>query len=374
MRWCIGQGVRRWFAAAGILLLTGCVGQQAPQAEPAGRTEGLYYEASGISPDAVLLTVDGRDVPAWRYFYWLTWGCDQLRTAYLDAGLALNWAETVEGVPLSDYVRQQALENTVLYAVVENWAEAYGVTISETDQTELDELWKSQAKEVGGEDNYLALMAQRGLDRTEAEVLCQDALRYRKLYRLFETPGSALSPDSGAVAAFAAERGYRTVDWLIVPVEDGTDRESARQQAASLFAQLNGSDDPFAAFDALSDTYGGDSGAGKTFLPDADILPQTVTAAAQTLEEGQWSGILEAENGFYILLRRPLDEEAVCPDYFDDLLAQAAQGAEVVTASAYDTLEAPAFYERLTAARTGSEHPNDDSAENPTEDSSSSTN
>ena len=39
---------------------------------------GLYYDASGISPDAVLLTVDGRDVTAGRYFYWLTDACDSM--------------------------------------------------------------------------------------------------------------------------------------------------------------------------------------------------------------------------------------------------------------------------------------------------------
>lgn len=62
---------RRHFAALGLavllaLSLAGCGGEKAEEE----RTSGLYYEACGISPDAVLLTVDGREVPAWRYLYW----------------------------------------------------------------------------------------------------------------------------------------------------------------------------------------------------------------------------------------------------------------------------------------------------------------
>lgn len=344
--------MKRWMLwVCGLLLLSGCA--LSPEPTPQGRTEGLFYEASGISPDAVLLTVDGRDVPAWRYFYWLTWGCDQLRTAYLDAGFALDWSETVEGTPLSEYVRQQALENTALYATVENWAETYGVTVTASDQDEWKAIWTAQAEEVGGEENYLALMAQRGLDVSEIEVLCQDVLRYRKLYQLFETPGSALAPAAGAVEAFAAEQGYQTIDWLMVPVTADSSRESCRQTASALFSQINESSEPLAVFNTLSETYGGDSGKGRTFLPDADVLPKTVQAAARSLDEGQWSGILEADDGFYILLCRPLDTSAVRADYFDDLLNHAAEQADIQMSDAYQALEAPAFYERLTAARAG---------------------
>lgn len=346
---------RRHFAALGLavllaLSLAGCGGEKAEEE----RTSGLYYEACGISPDAVLLTVDGREVPAWRYLYWLTWGCDQLSEAYDAAGLTLDWSETVEGTDLASYVRQQALDNTVLYATVENWAEQYQVEITEADQPELDSLWAKQAEEAGGEEEYLAQMADRGLERSEAEALCADALLYRKLSQLSAESGSAVAPAEGAVEAFAEEQGYLTLEWLTVPVDEEADRESCRQQAASLFSQINASTDPAAAFAALEETYGTGEG-GRTFLPGRGILPAAVEEAAETLEEDQWSGILEADDGFYLLLRRPLDTDAVAADYFDSRLQQAAQEADIVTTSAFDALEVPAFYERLTAARDRAE-------------------
>lgn len=346
---------RRQFAALGLAALlafslAGCGGKKADE----GRTSGLYYEAAGISPDAVLLTVDGREVPAWRYLYWLTWGCDQLKAAYDAAGLTLDWSETLEGTDLADYVRQQALDNTVLYATVENWAEQYQVEITDADQPQMDSLWAKQAEEAGGEEEYLAQMADRGLERSEAEALCEDALLYRKLSQLSAESGSILAPGEGAVEAFAEEQGYLTLEWLVVPVTDEADRESCREQAASLFSQINASADPPAAFAALEETYGTGDGA-RTFLPGAGVLPEAVEEAAKTLEEGQWSGILEADDGFYLLLRRPLDTAAVAADYFDSRLQQAAREAEVTTTSAFNNLEVPAFYERLTAARDGAE-------------------
>ena len=154
--------------------------------------------------------------------------------------------------------------------------------------------------------------------------------------------------------AFAQEQGYLTLEWLVVPVTEEADRESCRQQAASLFSQINASTDPSAAFAALEETYGTGEG-GRTFLPGRGILPAAVEEAAETLEEDQWSGILEADDGFYLLLRRPLDTDAVAADYFDSRLQQAAQEADITTTSTFDALEVPAFYERLTAARDRAE-------------------
>ena len=84
-------------------------------------------------------------------------------------------------------------------------------------------------------------------------------------------------------------------------------------------------------------------------------LRTAVEEASETLEEDQWSGILEADDGFYLLLRRPLDTGAVAADYFDSRLQQAAQEADITTTSTFDALEVPAFYERLTAARDRAE-------------------
>ena len=74
-------------------------------------------------------------------------------------------------------------------------------------------------------------------------------------------------------------------------------------------------------------------------------------AAAQALEEGQFSGVVEADDGFYLILRKPVDLEAVAPDYFDALLQAAADSADISTTRTYADLDVSRFYDELIAAR-----------------------
>lgn len=69
--------------------------------------EDLLSQASGIPSDEVLLTVDGREVEAWRYLYWLAYTCDAIQTAYDDAGAELDWDADMEAGTLSDYAGEQ---------------------------------------------------------------------------------------------------------------------------------------------------------------------------------------------------------------------------------------------------------------------------
>ena len=60
------------------LCLTACGGGD-------GDGEGqpsLLETASGLEETSVLLTIDGREIPAWRYLYWLAYTCDQIAERY----------------------------------------------------------------------------------------------------------------------------------------------------------------------------------------------------------------------------------------------------------------------------------------------------
>ncbi len=78
---------------------------------------------------------------------------------------------------------------------------------------------------------------------------------------------------------------------------------------------------------------------GYTFTVGDGTLPAACEEAAQALEEGQFSGVVEADDGFYLILRKPLDLDAVAPDYFDALLQAAADSADVSTTRTYEDLD-----------------------------------
>ena len=313
-------------ALGAALSLTACGG---------GDTEGgLLCEASGIRPDTVLLSVDGRDVSAQRYLYWLAYACDYIAD-YYDSGEGIQWGDTVSGQSLEDYAKDQALQNAALYATVETWAEDYGCTLTDEDRTAMDREWAARAAQYGGEEAYLAVLARMGLDRAEAEAISGDYYLYEHLYDLYCTEGSELAPAEHDLETFAQEQGYLTVDhiWLSTAAVD-----------------------PAHDFAVLAATYSDETDrdqhpSGYTFTVGDGTLPAACEEAAQALEEGQFSGVVEADDGFYLILRKPVDLEAVAPDYFDALLQAAADSADISTTRTYADLDVSRFYDELIAAR-----------------------
>ena len=91
--------------------------------------------------------------------------------------------------------------------------------------------------------------------------------------------------------------------------------------------------------------------SGYTFTVGDGTLPAACEEAAQALEEGQFSGVVEADDGFYLILRKHVDLEAVAPDYFDALLQAAADSADISTTRTYADLDVSRFYDELIAAR-----------------------
>ena len=319
-----------------ILCLSGCSARE---------EASLLGKAADLGEEVVLLTVDGREVPAWRYLYWLAFTCDQVREKYKDSGLTLDWKTPVTGGTLADYAKDQALANTALYATVENWAEQYGCVLSEKERASLNELWEGQSEAHGGEEAYLKELAGLGLDRLRAEELSEVGMLYAKLYELVLTEGSELSERLGSVEGL-------TVDRILIGA--GEDREAAREKAAEVFSRLNGAEDPAAAFPALA-AEGDDTAGPRMFLPGDGTLPLSLEEAAQALEEGQYSGILESEEGFSILRRLASEGTVLAGEAFDRLLQEAAEGALIRTVPAYDELDAAAFDEALAALREAEE-------------------
>lgn len=318
------------------LLLTACGGRQ--------ETRSFYEEAAGIPEDAILLTVDGREIPAWRYLYWLACTCDYLQERYREEGVTLDWSAPLEGGTLADYAKDQALANTALYAAVESLAEESDVALAEADRAALAAAWEEKAAEYGGEDLYLAALAQLGLSRGQAEELAGTGRLYAKLYANYMAGEGPLSPPE------EPGEGPLTVDRILIRA-DG-DRETAREQAAEVFARLNEAADKEAVFPALAAE--GDDPAGPRPAADGGLAPSLAEAAA-LLAPGQCSGILESDEGFSILLRCEASPENAASEYFDVLLQAAAEAAPVETTEAYRTLDAEVFAAGLRRARKNME-------------------
>ncbi|MBE6963624.1 MAG: hypothetical protein E7443_03350 [Ruminococcaceae bacterium] len=302
--------------------------------------QSFLGKAVGLAEDAVLLKVDGREIAAWQYLYWLNRGWEDVCRQYRSADAGVDWETSVEGGTLAGYVKQQALENTVLYATVENWAEKYGCTLTEAEKQEVSADWDTQAASRGGEAIYLAELAKQGLDRVRAEALAAVSVQYGKLRDFCRKEDSPLLPDDAALADYADTVGVLTVDRILIAA--GADREGARQRAAEVFSALNNAPDQAAAFDALA-KEGDDPLGARTVTRGDGTLPAALEEAAAMLEVGQFSGILESEEGFSILKRLPPARDALLDGYFDALLLSAAAEAFVTQTQEYAELDVVDF-------------------------------
>lgn len=327
--------MKRRITALALLLclcLTACGGEEAQQPEEAVRPPQpatLLETASGLSESETLLTVDGRDIPAWKYLYWLAYTCDRLAQRYAEAKLPLDWSAPVSGGTLADYAKDQALADTTLYAVVENWSEAYGAQPAQTAKS------ANPLPELG--------LTQAQLEQMEDVGRC-----YAALWTLCQSGESALSPSQEDLSAFARESQALTLDRILIPA--GEDRAAAQEKASQIFAQLNEAGDQAATFQELA-AAGGDPAGSRTLLPQDGSLDESLLSAAQDLEENQCSGILESEEGFSILRRLPLDPSPLLEAWFDDSLENASKSAQISVSESYSALDPVSFYDALQQAR-----------------------
>ena len=325
-----------------LLFLTGCGSKKDGTVK-----EGMYYEAASICPDAVLLTVNGRDITADRFFYWLTYNCD-----WLEQSLAgeVDWSEDREGQTLGDYVKAMTLENVTLYAVVEEWAETYDVTLSEEDRSAMEQEYQDLCETYGGEDAYLKVLAAMGADKALAQTYSEDIYLYSRLLELYRTEGSALAPESSELDTWISANALQTVAYLRFGSGATADLAEQRRQAEAALAGLKAAGDPKAEFAALG--QGNVQYDILTFSPGESGMGSAFESAAQALAEGQYSQTpVETDQGICLLLRQAVNREQAAAACFDQKLRQAAEAAEVECSSAYDSIDVESFCAKMGELR-----------------------
>lgn len=346
--------MKRLIAILLVLVLGGSIFLAVNSGSGGRRTDGLYYAAAGIHPDAELLQVNGDAVTAEEYLYWLAYDCEYL-TSYNGA---LDWNEQVtDDMTYSQYAKADALETVKLYAVVRQWAEQNEITLTEDDQAQLEALRQQYVTYYGGEEGYTQQIQLLGIGQEAFDAINTTSLLYSKVMDAYCSPDGALYPGDEAVDAFAADGGYLTVKLLHISTagldnQDAIDAQYAK--AEDCVRRLREAEDPAAVYDALVEelalTYDEN---GLTICPtDADV-DETLYAALNALAVGEISDVITCENGYYVGLRTELDRQGVIGDCFQAALQQAQEDAQVKrNDKLYDAIDAETFYTALLQERS----------------------
>lgn len=313
------------------------------------RTDGLFYQASGIRPDAELLTVNGETIDAEEYLYWLAYDCEYL--AYNVQDLDFD-AELSEGMTYGAYAKQDALETVKLYRRGSPVAKRGNVTLSDADREALENQRQQYITYYGSQEAYSKQIQGMGVSEAMFDAISRGYYLYAGVRQAFCTPGSALYPAQEDIDALARQKGYATSLLLYWPL-DGQDDDNTRLAAESFAQQLRDAQDVTAAYLDLAGQLGMEdvTEAGRHSLRRGhgrDPGRRRVGAGARPGQRCH-----RHRQRLYVAVGKELDQSAVVNALFETQIKAAVADAKVeYNTRLFNKLDPGAFYTRLQEARS----------------------
>jgi len=360
-----------------LSMLTACGQTQNNETESADGS-GVFYEITGIPAEKTVMTVSGVGVSAEEYLYWVAYLCASVQynivnyNAYYgmyadlvnDDG-TMNWEEEFQdGLSLAEYVQMEAESTIAFYTAIKLMAEKHNAGLDADDTAAIAESLSSAIAELGGQEEFEAYLAKLGIcQHTFQDMTASSYLFDNLLLQVLEEGNELyLAPDKYEnYATYADHILFMTIDpdsgKPLSPDLMGQQRTLAEQTLAALRA----SDDPIALFDKLADEYSEDTGRatnpdGYVFTPGTMV--QAFEDAANALQVGEISDIVESDYGYHIILRKDLmealdadPEERVnlAEKHLTTLLTILAGEATVVVMDDVKDLDVGTFYEAYNA-------------------------
>lgn len=325
----------------------------------------VAQEVLGFSDDTVLFTVNGADVTAEEYLYWLgnmTSYYDMMMSMY-GGTLNLDEAMDSDGTTWGDQLKEVAYQNTVLIAVTPEAAARYGVALDDDDLAELVEQRQSRIESAGSEAQYAYQLQGMGINDDTNFKLDQITALFDKLEEAYtEKLLDANDPDALTdedVAAYLEESGTLRAKHILLLTQDPDtgevydDAKKAEQKAKAenILAQLR--EDP-TQFDALMNENSEDSGLSS--YPDGYLfgpgeMVSEFESGTRALAVGEISDLVESTYGYHIILRLDADceesRQECAEDKFNDMMTEVVESAQVEKKPEFDSFTTKDYYDGL---------------------------
>ncbi|MBD5168706.1 MAG: hypothetical protein HDT20_01025 [Oscillibacter sp.] len=291
---------------------------------PAGGDVNIYTQLLNMDPSETALESDGNQIPMELYLYWLTYSCSNLEyqlnmfsayygmyTELVNEDGSILWDGDLEGQPAGDFARQQAEDNALSYAIIENVAAKHNISLTAEDNAQLAEDKAAYIEQLGGQEAYEQNLREMGISEASFDRVSASGCLYQHLLELAQDPSSDLYQAPTDDDAYVDHILLMTTDSETGEPLSEEEIQAKREQAEDLLAQLQASDDVEALFTQLAEEYCEDPGraseTGYLINPDTNFV-QEFKDAAFALKPGEISGIVESDYGYHILLRKELTE------------------------------------------------------------------
>lgn len=346
-----------------------------PSAEPLPEYVNEFTQAvAGVDGDTVMFTVDGIDVTAEYYFYWLANDCYQIDLQSQMYGTSLDFdQEAMDGVTYADYIKDDARRMATVYIMLEKEAPAKGAEVTPEQQATLD-AQKSAFIEERGREGFEQFLHQEGLSEQLYERISRNGLLLQNMQATLPAPTQEEADQY--IEDNDLLRAKHILIRTVVQKEDGTvgfNREgaptnedgsaytgtaeeynaAALEKVNGILAQLNAADDPLALFDQLMQEYSEDPGL--TYKPNgydftAGQMVSEFEQGTRDLEYDTYSTQpVKSDDGYHIILRlRPQVEDTIRQQKLNELMMEWA-GRDFTTTPAFESLDVKDFYEKYTA-------------------------
>lgn len=342
-----------------------------------GAKEDVILQATGVPKDTVVMTVNGTDITAETYCYWVISSVNYLSQQQYNSGDVV-WSDTVEDKSVSDYVRDDAVETVALYQIVEENAQKNGCTLTEASQAELNEFRTYYIEYFGSGDEtaYLEELRLQGLSEKTFLHFAEVGFLHTALFEKLYGEGSENEPSREELQAYAdqyvqdqgyeslsdflEQTGYMYAKHILIKTTDdegnalpAEKKAEKKKQAEEILAKLRASETPLPLFDELMNQYSEDTGLAQYpngYVFGAGEMVEAFETATKALGENEISGIVESEHGYHIILRRPnLDMfiSAWGQNEFTKQLETWISEADIQFTSAYKKIDPQSLYENM---------------------------
>ena len=367
----IRRTASRWLVTFLLLgLLTGC-GLRDTGEDP-------VQAVLGYGKDTVYFTMDGAEITAEDYLFWLVQRTEEIDGYYRMMGNpGIEWDQEMQGTTAAALLKEQAKGVAMLMHVVETIAKEESVYYGREEKATYKEDRNKVVESEGGEEAYQNKLLSMCITEEGMERANRASVLYQKLEEHYSQPGGAMEGSREIVRKYAEEQGILSAKHILLltgdPSVDGKSSayppEKIAQQRAlaeDLRRQLRESGDSPAVFDKLMKQYSEDSGLAGN--PNGYVFGESIgmpmveafTKGTEALGYGKISEVIESEYGFHIILRLdPTEQQDFMDQYLtawrntqmDALLEGRLDTMKVETTEAFDALNAKDFYEKLLAYR-----------------------
>lgn len=311
---------------------------EAQDAAPAGIGHGGTGYAA-YPAETVVGRVGDEDIDWMEYYYWLASYTEYVQQVAGQYGFVLDgWAanDLSPDATNADVVLTHA-QTTIIqnHAARQRLAEL-GVALTDEEEAEISGIYDQNADGFTGDSDGEATDEERAVFESYLDLemnispdffnsLNRDMYLVQKGFDLlYGENGSALPDES--VLAYAEENGLMSAKHILLLTVDPDTFEplpeeviaEKRELAEALHAQLAEVGDDPDALEALFDelTAANTEDTGYAQYPEGYVFGEGEMTAAfedavKALEIGELSGIVESEYGYHIILRTPVDPNAV---------------------------------------------------------------